>query len=159
MSVRKFGAPMAAVLMLSITGAGPGRAQAPEAPAVAPDAGVIAPDEAPAPRVRRRRKPEAVENPATGDLPGRYAVMRDKHDTGCMLTLDRARAKSGSRAQLAPGCRDQGIIVFDPASWQIVKGALVLTARAGHKARLQKEAEGIWAKDPKEGKPLGLKKL
>jgi hypothetical protein len=86
--------------------------------------------------------------------------MRDKRDTGCMLTLDEARVKGGERAQLAPGCRDQGIVVFDPMVWQFANGELVLTARAGHKAHLQKAGEGSWLKDPKDGgKPLGLKKL
>ena len=105
-----------------------------------------------------RRHSEAGSTLA--DLSGRYAVMRDKHDTGCMITLDKTRGKGGDRAQLAPGCRDQGIVVFDPLAWQIVRGDLVLTARAGHKTKLESQGEGAWAKDPKEGgKPLGLKKL
>ncbi len=86
--------------------------------------------------------------------------MREKRDTGCMVTLDRSRAKDGDRAQLAPGCRDQGIVVFDPSTWSLVRGELVLTARAGHKTKLERGEDGVWAKDPKEGgKPLGLKKL
>ena len=104
-----------------------------------------------------RSMPEAAE-----DLAGRYAVMREKRDTGCMVTLDdKSRVKGGSvRAQLAPGCRDQGIVIFDPSAWQVVKGQLVLTARAGHKTVLEKKQEGLWEKDAKEGgKPLGLKKL
>ena len=104
-----------------------------------------------------RIMPETAE-----DLAGRYAVMREKRDTGCMVTLDdKSRVKGGSvRAQLAPGCRDQGIVIFDPSAWQIVKGQLVLTARAGHKTVLEKKQEGLWEKDAKEGgKPLGLKKL
>ncbi len=95
------------------------------------------------------------------DLAGRYAVMREKRDTGCMVTLDdKSRVKEGVRAQLAPGCRDQGIVIFDPSAWQLVKGQLVLIARAGHKAVLEKKQDGLWEKDAKEGgKPLGLKKL
>ena len=51
-------------------------------------------------------------------------------------------------------------MIFDPSAWMIVKGDLVLTARAGHKTVLEKRGEGIWAKDAKDGgKPLGLKKL
>lgn len=95
----------------------------------------------------------------SGDMAGRYAVMREKHDTGCMVTLDRAHTKSGDRAQLAPGCRDQGIVVFDPSAWQVVRGELVLIARAGHKTKLEKQGEGLWERNAKEGKPLGLKKL
>ncbi len=109
---------------------------------------------------RSRAEPEPAPTESREDLPGRYAVMREKHDTGCMITLDKSRSSGSDRAQLAPGCRDQGIVIFDPSSWQLVKGRLVLTAKAGHKATLEKDAEGRWEKDPKEGgKPLGLKKL
>ena len=96
------------------------------------------------------------------EIAGRYAVMREKHDTGCMLTLDdKTRGKlGGDRAQLAPGCRDQGIVIFDPVGWRLVKGELVLTARAGHTAKLESIGDDKWAKDAKDGgKPLGLKKL
>ena len=106
------------------------------------------------------RQTRAEPTESVADINGRYAVMREKRDTGCMLTLDKTRAKGGDRAQLAPGCRDQGIVVFDPTAWQIVHGELVLTARAGHKTKLEKQDDGVWTKDPKEGgKPLGLKRL
>ena len=108
------------------------------------------------------RKARVEPAPSEAEIAGRYAVMRDKRDTGCMVTLDRTRAKAGGsdRAQLAPGCRDQGIVVFDPSAWSLVRGELVLTARAGHKTKLERGEDGVWAKDPKEGgKPLGLKKL
>ena len=109
---------------------------------------------------RRSRDETAQPSETREDLPGRYAVMREKRDTGCMITLDKSRSSGSDRAQLAPGCRDQGIVIFDPSSWQLVKGKLVLTARAGHKAELEKQGEGHWEKDAKEGgKPLGLKKL
>ena len=78
----------------------------------------------------RKAAPEPEAAPAThvtaADIAGRYAVMREKHDTGCMLTLDdKTRGKvGGDRAQLAPGCRDQGIVIFDPVGWRLVKGEL-----------------------------------
>ena len=113
------------------------------------------------PIAKHSRVAEPVEREKPSDLAGRYAVMREKHDTGCMVTLDdTSRVAGGNRAQLAPGCRDQGIVIFDPSAWALVKGDLVLTARAGHKTKLDKQGEGLWAKDAKEGgKPLGLKKL
>ena len=124
-------------------------------------------------RVARRKveaEPEAAAPAAhmtashvtAAEIAGRYAVMREKHDTGCMLTLDdKTRGKTGGdRAQLAPGCRDQGIVIFDPVGWRLVKGELVLTARAGHTAKLGPVGDDKWAKDIKDGsKPLGLKKL
>jgi hypothetical protein len=92
---------------------------------------------------------------------GRYSILRDGgKDTGCMLTLDnQLKAPGGKKASLAPGCRDQGIVIFDPSGWQIVNGRLVLTARKGHKTELDQQPDGTWKKDPKEGKSLTLKKL
>ncbi len=97
-----------------------------------------------------------------GDIAGRYAVLRDgSKDTGCMITLDdKARApKGGFKAALAPACRDQGIVIFDPMGWQLISGQLVLTARKGHTTHLDLQPDSTWAKDPKEGKALSLKKL
>jgi hypothetical protein len=98
---------------------------------------------------------------ATADAAGRYSILRDGgKDTGCMLTLDsKAKGPGGQKASLAPGCRDQGIVIFDPVGWQLVNGRLVLTARKGHKAHLDAQTDGTWKKDPKEGKSLALKKL
>ncbi|WP_457796188.1 AprI/Inh family metalloprotease inhibitor [Methylocystis sp. S23] len=85
---------------------------------------------------------------AVGDgAPGRYGVLRDDKDTGCMLTL-----LGGGRAQLAPACRDNGIVVFDPVRWSIDRGKLVLVARKGHKAHFEKDSNGFWRRDPNEAK-------
>jgi hypothetical protein len=95
------------------------------------------------------------------DLSGRYAILREGgRDTGCMLTLDdKTPAKRGSKAFLAPACRDHGIVIFDPVAWRIASGRLVLTARKGHSTQLDLQPDGTWQKDPKDGKGLGLKKL
>ena len=93
-------------------------------------------------------------------IAGRYAILRagDK-DTGCMLTLeDRARGPGGFKALLAPACRDQGLVIFDPVGWSLERGRLALTARKGHKAYFEPEGD-IWRRDAKEGKPLALKRL
>ncbi len=99
--------------------------------------------------------------PRASDLSGRYAILREGgKDTGCMLTLDdKTPTKGGSKAFLAPACRDQGIVIFDPVGWRIADGHLVLTARKGHSTRLDLQPDGTWLKDPKDGKSLGLKKL
>jgi Protease inhibitor Inh len=91
-----------------------------------------------------------------GDIAGRYAILREGgKDTGCMLTLD----AGGNKASLAPACRDQGIVTFDPTGWQIVAGRLVLRARRGHSTHLDLQTDGTWTKDPGEGKLLILKKM
>ncbi len=99
--------------------------------------------------------------PTAAGVGGRYSILRDGgKDTGCMLTFDnQAKGSGGQKASLAPGCRDQGIVIFDPVGWQIVNSRLVLTARKGHKTHLDAQPDGTWKKDPKEGKSLTLKKL
>ena len=95
------------------------------------------------------------------EVPGRYSVLReDGKDTGCMLTLDaKGASQRKGKASLAPGCRDQGIVIFDPTGWETIKGRLVLTARKGHKAHFDAQTDGSWKKDSAEGKTLSLKKL
>lgn len=96
-----------------------------------------------------------------GEASGRYSILREEDkDTGCMLTLDaRARGRAGMKAQLAPACRDNGLVIFDPIGWGIDRGRLVLTARKGHKAHFEKDSNGVWRRDAKEGKALGLKPM
>ena len=94
------------------------------------------------------------------DVAGHYALQRVAgKDVGCLLFLDdQSKAQGGYKASLAPGCRDEGIMIFDPIGWRLVAGRLVLTARRGHTTHLDLQADGTWLKDPNEGKPLILKK-
>jgi hypothetical protein len=85
---------------------------------------------------------------------GRYAVLRDDKDTNCMVTLH-----PGGKAQLAPACRDNGIVVFDPMSWRSESGNIVLTARKGHKIELMRGENNIWRRDGAAGKGLGLRPM
>jgi hypothetical protein len=114
----------------------------------------------PAPVTPVATKKEIASSTTAADMAGRYSILREGgKDTGCMLTLEsQARGPGGKKASLAPGCRDQGIVIFDPAGWQILNGRLLLTARKGHKTNLDPQPDGSWKKDPKEGKSLILKK-
>jgi hypothetical protein len=106
--------------------------------------------------------PAAASSVRPDEMAGRYSVLREGgKDSGCMITLDaKARGlKGGNKALLAPACRDQGIVIFDPVSWTIEKGRLKLTARKGHHALFEQKGDGTWEKDPKEGKALSLKKM
>ncbi|MDB5569704.1 MAG: hypothetical protein JWN93_887, partial [Hyphomicrobiales bacterium] len=105
------------------------------------------------------RKAAAAAGAASArDVAGRYAVLRaEGKDTGCMVTLSMDSRARGYRAQLAPACRDQGIVIFDPIAWTLERGHLSLTARKGHKAQLELQPDGSWLK--KDGKPLGLKRI
>ena len=86
--------------------------------------------------------------------PAIIAVLRDDRDTGCMVTLESEGARA-SRAKLAPACRDQGIVIFDPVAWQLAKDELVLTAKKGHKAVLTRQANRTWATAPVKGAAPG----
>jgi hypothetical protein len=104
----------------------------------------------------------AASSVKPNEMAGRYSVLREGgKDTGCMITLDaKARGvKGGNKALLAPACRDQGIVIFDPVGWAMEKGKLKLTARKGHHALFEQKGDGTWEKDPKEGKALSLKKM
>ena len=48
-------------------------------------------------------------------------------------------------------------MVFDPVNWQMDRGRLGLTARKGHKAWFDRQSDGTWLRDPKEGKTLILR--
>ncbi|WP_245257504.1 AprI/Inh family metalloprotease inhibitor [Methylocapsa acidiphila] len=130
--------------------AGPGDA--------APDSAESAPT--PAKPVKHAAKTAPRASGASSEMAGRYSVLREAgKDTGCMLTLDAKPGAHGNKASLAPGCRDQGIVIFDPVGWQIGGGRLTLTARKGHSTHLDQQPDGTWLKDPKEGKGLSLKKM
>ncbi len=127
----------------------------------APAAGAAA---KPAPVKPTPAKPVAAKpatNPDVGAVAGRYAIVRPgAKESGCMLTLgEKSVGKGGFSASLSPACKDEEIVIFDPASWQVAKGELVLVARKGHMAHFTQQADGSWAKDAKEGKPLVLKKM
>ncbi len=110
--------------------------------------------------VPSKKPAAAIEKPE--NVAGRYAVLREKtHDTGCMVTLDdKSHGPDNTlKARLAPACRDQGIVIFDPVGWQMVSGQLVLTARKGHKTELDTQEDGSWMNNPKTGKTLSLKRI
>ena len=135
----------------------------PAAPKPAPIQEKSAPVQAPAPAMAAQSVAAPASTARPNDVAGRYIILREGgRDVGCMLTLDdKARASNGDlKAQLAPACRDQGIVIFDPVAWRVERGRLVLTARKGHAATFDKQADGAWWKDPAEGgKPLGVKKI
>lgn len=135
-------ASMAAALCLAV---GPARALGP-----APQSGALAQEGRPIHRIA-----SSAAATARPGVAGRYAPLRDGgRDTGCMITLE-----PGGRAQLAPACRDQGLVIFDPVRWALEQGKLSLTARKGHKAHFDRQTDGIWQRDPKEGKALALRPI
>jgi len=97
-----------------------------------------------------KRKPESTG----GNLAGRYAILREENkDSGCLLILN-----PGGRAQLGPGCRDQGLVVFDPTGWASGRNAIILRARKGHRITLNLR-DGLYVREPAEKRPFVLRKF
>lgn len=106
------------------------------------------------PRRNRRRSQDDAQSSGRGASSGRYGILREKNrDVGCVLTLS-----GNGRAQLGPGCSDQGIVIFDPVGWQASGGRITLRARKGHRITFSSRPDGTWQRDPAGSKPLGLKK-
>jgi hypothetical protein len=102
----------------------------------------------------------ASAEPRSSEAAGRYAILRgDNKETGCMLTLETRPGSGGFKAQLAPACRDNGLVIFDPIAWSMDHGRLALTARKGHKNHFDRMPGGGWRRDAKEGKDLILRPL
>ena len=93
-------------------------------------------------------------------LPEAEDIEVDIHAGDLRIDIFRARGPGGFKAQLAPACRDNGIVVFEPVGWHFERGKLVLTARKGHSAAFDYHADGSWWKDARDGgKPLGVRHM
>jgi hypothetical protein len=106
----------------------------------------------------------AAEQPTTPvAVAGRYQLARANNtDTGCVLMLDRTQpgpiSRSG-RASLEQGCKDQGLLTFDPAGWIVERDRMFLYARKGHRFGFNIERDGRVVKDPPQGSPLSGRKI
>jgi hypothetical protein len=92
--------------------------------------------------------------PAGAGGPGRYALLREENkDSGCLVNLQQS-----GRAQLGPGCMDQGLVVFDPTGWSSGRNSLILRGRKGHRVTFMYRPDGTWLRDPPDKRPLALRK-
>ena len=100
-----------------------------------------------------QRRPAAQE-PVGNASAGRYALLREENkDSGCLVNL-----LPGGRAQLGPGCKDQGIAVFDPVGWSTGRKSIILRARKGHRVDFVHKPDGTWLREPPDKRPLALRK-
>ena len=105
-------------------------------------------------QAQRPQRPPAAEAPAAAGGPSRYALLREENkDSGCLVNL-----LAGGRAQLGPGCKDQGLVVFDPIGWSSGRNAIVLRARKGHRVNFVYKPDGTWLREPEDKRPLALRK-
>lgn len=105
---------------------------------------------------QRQQPPRQAETiaPAGAGGPGRYALLREEgKDSGCLVNL-----MQNGRAQLGPGCRDQGLVIFDPVGWSAGRNSIVLRARKGHRVNFVYKPDGTWLRDPPDKRPLALRK-
>lgn len=98
----------------------------------------------------KRQKQES----SGGNFAGRYAILREENkDSGCLLSLN-----AGGRAVLGPGCRDHGLVVFDPTAWTTARGNIILRARKGHRVTFVPK-DGLYVREPAASKPFVLRKF
>jgi len=110
-----------------------------------------------------QRKPAAEQSGVrVADIAGRYIFLREEgSDTGCMVTLhQQPRGRGAYRAQLAPACRDNGLVIFDPVRWSVDRGRIALQARKGHRILFERDASGDWRRsDQTKARPLSLRRI
>ena len=103
---------------------------------------------------------DPAKAPPLASLPGTYVLDRYSEREVCRIDLGRAALNVPGRyvAHVLEGCRDLGMVAFDPVAWRYEAGRLTLAARRGHEVTLISEREGQWRRDPEVGAMLVLRK-
>ncbi|MCJ2084038.1 AprI/Inh family metalloprotease inhibitor [Methylobacterium sp. J-090] len=129
-------------------------AMVPSAPAVPP-----APGTPTSPSGTPTSAPLGAETDLGGAAPpaGLYTLDRYRDPDVCRLELTQAPPPAPVR--VLDGCRDSGLSVFDPVSWQFARGRLVLNARRGHTVNLIPTGDGRWRRDPEVGVTFVLRRI
>lgn len=99
--------------------------------------------------------------PPPSTIPGIYALDRYTEREVCRLRLERPLGGAADPVpiRILQGCRDAGIMAFEPVSWRYDAGRLTITARRGHTVSLVSEQAGEWRRDPAVGAVLVLRRL
>jgi hypothetical protein len=103
---------------------------------------------------------DPAKAPPLASLPGTYVLDRYSEREVCRIDLGRALLNASGRygVRVLEGCRDLGMVAFDPVAWRYEAGRLTITARRGHEVTLISEREGQWRRDPEVGATLILRK-
>lgn len=102
--------------------------------------------------------PAPVPAPGRGAISGLYTLDRFVERDTCRVVLGPGSAEGGP-AQVAEGCRDAGLALFDPVSWRYEAGRLTLVARRGHEVGLVPASGQRWRRDPETGAAFVLRRL
>jgi hypothetical protein len=84
---------------------------------------------------------------------GDWAVMRDSDKLICTLTLAKSPIKDGFALQMKPGC-DPLVSTFNPSSWRLDRGELVLSSARGVTWRFEEADAVTWHRIPETTEPL-----
>lgn len=106
-------------------------------------------------------QPPPPEDGRLAPLTGRYVLAREAGGSAiCALTLslDLTSKPDMRKAGLESTCDDRGLLIFDPVGWRYENERLFLVARKGHSIGFQSERDGVWRKEPAQGRPLQLRK-
>jgi hypothetical protein len=85
--------------------------------------------------------------------PGIYLLDRFREQGTCRLAFE-----GSGGVKLLPGCRDDGIEVFNPVKWSFANGRMTVTAKRGHAITLVPTADGRWRRDPEVGTTFVLRR-
>ncbi|HEY8267336.1 MAG TPA: protease inhibitor Inh/omp19 family protein [Xanthobacteraceae bacterium] len=100
--------------------------------------------------------PKEFAQPA--DLIGNWNIARPTGTATCQLVFtDQPSDDEGFKLSVQPGC-DATLLRFDPASWRLERGDVVLQSKQGERLRFGKQEGGDWAKVPELPTPLVMKR-
>jgi hypothetical protein len=98
----------------------------------------------------------AVVPDITADqMNGDWAVVRGAGRTVCTLTLSNTPAGDGLAAKINPGC-DPLVARFNPVSWRIERGGLMLSSARGETWLFEAEDPANWHRIPRTADPVLL---
>ena len=101
------------------------------------------------------QNPESAHVVPTPDqVLGDWAVSRGTDTPLCVITFSNTAVAENFSLQLKPGC-DPAVTAFNPTSWHMEKGELVLSA-AGSAWRFEEAGQVAWRRVPEGTEPLWL---
>jgi hypothetical protein len=89
------------------------------------------------------------------EMPGDWGVMHDSEKPICIVTLLKTAAGDAFTLKVKPGC-DPFVSSFNPLSWRMDRGALVLLSARGEDWRFEEDDAVTWHRVPESTDPIVL---
>src|SRR5262249_24392921 len=101
----------------------------------------------------------AATPPRTGDdLAGDWGIARGTGKPVCLLTLaNNPAGPDNLQLQVKPGCHPF-VVRFNPVSWRVDRGELVLVAARGQTWRFEESDPNTWTRVPESTDPVILQR-